>query len=501
MNKGASGDSIFRPAFMLMAGRAVGFVVAFAIPIVLVRVFSQSEFGTYKQLFLIYTTLYAIAQVGMAESLYYFLPGGSKDAGRYVSNALLALSLAGLACIGGLWGLSGYLGRWLNNPGLAPYIPLVGLYLLFMLAATVLEIGMTARKRHLHAFCAYALSDLSRAGLCILPVLMFGGLTALMLGSVAFAALRLGATVWYMRGEFAGETRPDAALLKQQLAYALPFAMAILIDSLQSNLHMYVVSYHFDAATFAIYSVGCLQVPMVDFMMTSTSSVMMVRMREHLHADDHDAVLTLWNDTTRKLALVFIPLVGVLLVTAGKLIEFLFTDRYADSAPLFMVWSTTILLTALMTDSILRVYAETRYLIFMNLVKLIFIACTINWALSAMGRVMRAVLVTLTAMLLAKLLALARVSVLLQSGVARLLPWTALFRTAFIAVLAALPCFMLERVMRLPALPSLMILGFVYTAAYAMLLLAYGPLSAAERRSLLQWAQVPAAWVTGSRRA
>ena len=500
MNKGTSGDSIFRPAFMLMAGRAVGFVVAFAIPIVLVRVFSQSEFGTYKQLFLIYTTLYAIAQVGMAESLYYFLPGTSKDAGRYVSNALLALSLAGLACIGGLWGLSGYLGHWLNNPGLAPYIPLIGLYLLFMLAATVLEIGMTARKRHLHAFCAYALSDLSRAGLCIAPVLLFGGLTALMLGSVAFAALRLGATVWYMRGEFAGETRPDAVLLKKQLAYALPFAMAILIDSLQSNLHMYAVSYHFDAATFAIYSVGCLQVPMVDFMMTSTSSVMMVRMREHLHAGDHDAVLALWNDTTRKLALVFIPLVGVLLVIAGKLIELLFTERYADSTPLFMVWSTTILLTALMTDSVLRVYAETRYLIFMNLVKLIFIACTVNWALSAMG-LMGAVLVTLAAMLLAKLLALARAAVLLQSGAAHLLPWAALLRTSLIAAFAALPCLMLERVMRLPVLPSLMILGFVYTTAYAVLLWSYGPLSDAERRSLLQWAQVPAAWVSGSRRA
>lgn len=61
--------SIFRPAIILMSGRTLAFVASFAMPIVLVRLFSQSEFGTYKQLFLIYTTLYAVAQCGLAESL------------------------------------------------------------------------------------------------------------------------------------------------------------------------------------------------------------------------------------------------------------------------------------------------------------------------------------------------------------------------------------------------------------------------------------------------
>ena len=59
---------------VLVGGRAVGFVAAFAIPVVLARVFTTSEFGTYKQLFLLFSTLFGIAQLGMAESLYYFLP-------------------------------------------------------------------------------------------------------------------------------------------------------------------------------------------------------------------------------------------------------------------------------------------------------------------------------------------------------------------------------------------------------------------------------------------
>ena len=329
---------------------------------------------------------------------------------------------------------------------------------------------------------------------------MFGGLTALLLGSVTFAALRFSVTLWYRARSSLTVSKLDLTLVGKQLAYALPYALAILIYSAQQNLHMYAVSYRYDAADLAIYAVGCLQVPLVEFMMTSTSSVMMVRMREQLHAGDHEAVLELWNDTTRKLALVFIPLVGVLLVCADKLIDLLFTARYADSTPLFRVWSLTILLTALMTDSILRVFAETRFLIGVYLVKLLFIAGTIDWALSEFG-LMGAVLCTLASTLISQVIALARSSSLLQSGFKRVLPWNSLLSILAIAAAAALPCLLLESALRLPALASLLILGAVYTTSYCLLLWFIGPLSGSERRTLLQWLQAPTTWAGGSRRA
>ena len=48
----------------------------------------------------------------------------------------------------------------------------------------------------------------------------------------------------------------------------------------QANLHHYVVASRFDPATFAIYAVGCLQIPLVDVMTTSSANVMMVKMAE-----------------------------------------------------------------------------------------------------------------------------------------------------------------------------------------------------------------------------
>jgi O-antigen/teichoic acid export membrane protein len=290
---------------------------------------------------------------------------------------------------------------------------------------------------------------------------------------------------------------PDTPLLKKHLAYALPFALAVLIDITQANLHMYVVSYHFDAATFAIYAVGCLQIPLVDFMMTSTSSVMMVRMREHLQDGNSAAVLRIWDDTTRKLALVFVPLVGGLLVTADPLIPVLFTDRYAGSIQLFMLWTLSILFTALMTDSMLRVYAETRYLILLNLIRLVFVAITISWFLSRFG-LLGAVLVTLFATVLSKLVAFIRIKRSLQCSLVQLLPWRSLGATLLIGATAALPTLAIKSALHIPPVPLLLVTGAVYAAAYAGLLILYGPLHSEERLLLLSWARRPVASVCRS---
>src|SRR5207247_6962304 len=100
----------------------------FLLPIVLVRVFDQAGFGTYKQLFLVYTPLYQIGVV-LAESLFYFLPRSPEDNGRHVANAVAALGVVGLALCGLVWAGAPAIARALRNPALVPHLPLVGAFL------------------------------------------------------------------------------------------------------------------------------------------------------------------------------------------------------------------------------------------------------------------------------------------------------------------------------------------------------------------------------------
>ena len=90
------------------------------------------------------------------------------------------------------------------------------------------------------------------------------------------AGLVLLAALWR---EYGRDFRADVTLWREQLAYALPFALAVGVEVVQLNYHQYVVASRFDTATFAIYAVGCLQIPLVDMIMTSTVNVLMVKMR------------------------------------------------------------------------------------------------------------------------------------------------------------------------------------------------------------------------------
>lgn len=484
-------ESIFKPAVVLMSGRAVGFAAAFVVPMVLARIFGQDEFGTYKQLFLIYSTLYCVAQLGMSEGLFYFLPASPQQGGRYARNAMLTLAAAGACCLALLWSVRDAAARWFNNAALAEYLPLIGAYLLTMLASSVLEIVMTARKRHGLASVTYAASDLLRSLLLVAPVLWFGGLgrleplQCLLWGAVAFGALRLAATLRYLRREY-GDMRPDAALARAQFAYAAPFSIYVLIEVLQVNLHMYAVSFHFDAATFAIYAVGCLSLPLVDFLMSSACNVMMVRMRECLLKGSQSPVLAVWRDTTRKLLLLYAPLVGCLLTVAHEVIVVLYTDSYAASVPVFMLWIVGVLFIGLLTDGVLRVYAQLRFLTLLGLAKLALLALTLPWFLQAFG-LAGAVLATLLTTALAKTAALSRIRSLMRCPLREFLPWRGLAGILLAAAAAMPPALLLKSALQLPPLPLLLATAAVYGAVYCGLLWVYGLLSESEKFALAGW--------------
>ncbi|MDN5864203.1 MAG: GNAT family N-acetyltransferase [Gammaproteobacteria bacterium] len=468
-----------------MSGRTVGFIATFAIPIVLARLFSQSEFGTYKQIFLVFGTLFMIGQIGMAESLYYFIPSSRRSGGGFIANALAVLAVAGMALLALLWLNAQRIAGWLNNPELAGYLPYVGVFLLLMLMSAVLEITMIAREHHRLASGVYAVSDVARAALFVVPALVLHSLTALMVGAIAFAAFRLAAAGLYLRKQYAGNFGFDPLKFKQHLAYALPFGMAVVIQVVQAQFAMYYVSSQFDAATFAIFAVGCLQIPLTQFLAVSTSSVMMVRMKETLNDGKASEALEIWRDTTRKLTLIFAGLAGVLVVSAHALIVTLYTATYAKSVPIFEVACIGIVLAGLLTAGVMRVYAQTKFLIVLKLVKLGVIAGTIVFLMHWLGLI-GAVLAMLAAGLAELLLSLWRSKKVMRCAFREVLPWKSLAGIVGIAIVAALPALAVRLYVELPLVAMLFLLPAVYIPVYLALAWNFGPMHQGEKTRIVR---------------
>ncbi len=483
---GPKSESVFKPALLLMSGRTLAFAATFFIPLVLARVFDQAQFGTYKQLFLIWITVFSIGQLGMASSLYYFLPRAPRLGGAYVANSLLFLLATGFLCLGGLLIVAPKLNQWLSNNQLSRYLPWIGLYILLTMFSMGLEIVLISRGRYLWASASYAISDLLRAAAFIVPALLFRKLEWVLECAVVLAFIRAAVTLFYCRKEFGRRFKPDWALLREQLGYALPFGLAVLVEIVQNSLPQYVVSHLFDPATFAIFAVGCLQIPLVDFAASPTSDVMMVKMQECLAEGRKRAVLEIWHDTTWKLALLFLPLTAFLMVDSREIIVLLYTSRYAASAPIFMLWSAMILLTILQVDGVMRVFAQTRFLLVLNLMRLAIIGGLIHWSLT-LFHLLGAALVTVLATLLFKASAMVRMKRLLGVGAADLLPWRGLAALAGAAACGSVVVLAVKPLIHVSPFLLILVTWVAYVVTYAGLVWRFDLLNESERLAIADW--------------
>jgi O-antigen/teichoic acid export membrane protein len=186
---------------------------------------------------------------------------------------------------------------------------------------------------------------------------------------------------------------------------------------------------------------------------------------------DNRAAHWLWHDTMARLALMIFPLAAFLVVMAHDIIVLLFTSAYEASVPIFMLWSLTMLASVMVVDGVLRVYAQTRFLLAQNVLHLAIVAALVGVFLTLFG-LEGAVLVSLFATLTVKGIGAVRICRVMQVPLADALPWRRLAMAGSFAVIAAVPTFAITRTMAFPPLVALPIGALSYGSVYGLLVYA-----------------------------
>ena len=158
--------------------------------------------------------------------------------------------------------------------------------------------------------------------------------------------------------------------------------------------------------------------------------------------------------------------------------------------PIFMVWSLGILFSAIPADCGLRVYAQNRYLIAVNIVRLAVVVALVAPLLGRFGLVGPAA-ATLLALGVFKLAAAARVGALLGVSLRRALPWKSLARTFALAAAATVPPLLVMAGTDWSPLMTMLACVPLYGVGYAALMLTVGGLDNREKDDLTGWLMRP----------
>jgi O-antigen/teichoic acid export membrane protein len=357
-------------AVLVMFAKILAYSLNIALPMLLVRRLSQSEFGLYKQSFLVVASAVAILPFGFGMSAFYFLPREKERRGGIIFNILLFNLLMGSLALAALAFHPDFLANILIGADIAArepqmksqiiaLAPLIGAVIFFWLFSGFLETSALANQETARATVFIVFAQFTKAVLLLSAAILFSTVHALLYAALIQGVLQTVILFSFLRKRFESFWKKfDFQLLKKQLLYALPYSVSGVIWTLQLDLHNYFVSHHFGQIGFAIYSVGVFQLPLFSILGESVASVMIPQISYLQSVGDKAEIIRLTTSAIRRLAFFYLPSYFFFLVMAREFIVAIFTEQYVAAVPIFLINITLLLLAVIHTDSIVRAYPE-----------------------------------------------------------------------------------------------------------------------------------------------
>lgn len=334
--------------------------------VVIVRFFSVETYGTYRQLFLLYDSLYVFFVLGMSTGVSYFIPRLEE---KYWLG-LLALLTAVLAGSGLIMGLGLYLGRSLisaafSNPSLEFGLRWFWLYPVFAIPSSVISGSFLVSTGKVRAAAFGGVLVTIMAILAVLVPAIYRlditGLAAALAGvSAAQLLLLLGMAVFLHRRN--GFQWPSG-MIRSVGAYTLPLTGGVAVGAVAKRMDSYFVSLSLGPQQFALYAVGARTVPFLDMFVGAAFLTTLPVLSERFGRADHKAALEIWHSVIKKLLLVLLPLAGLIAVAARSIIVLLYTETYVMAVAPFLVYLFVTPLQGFLFREVLQAAGKTRELL------------------------------------------------------------------------------------------------------------------------------------------
>ncbi len=351
--------SLTRQSAWLLFAKICGFALSFLLPLLTVRYLTQDKVGVYRQVFLVIINAVSILPLGFSMSAYYFLNRQPEKRNATIFNILLFNFITGGAACFLLFLFPQLLGNIFHNEELTRLAPLVGIVIWLWIFSTFLEIVALANRETRRATFFIIFAQFTKTVLMAGAVIAFSTVEAFVYAAIVQGVVQTIALLVYLNSRFPKFWRAfDFRFFREQIIYALPFGLAGLLYTVQTDVHNYFVGYRFTSAEYAIYAYGCFELPLIAMLYESISAVMIPRMSELQALGQKREMLLMTVSAMHKLALAYFPIFVFLSIVAEEFITTLFTKNYAASVPIFRVNLLLLPFYCLMLDPIGRAFSE-----------------------------------------------------------------------------------------------------------------------------------------------
>lgn len=334
-------------ASILFWGRLSSHAAIIVRAMFLSRLMPKEEYGSYGQAMMLGALVTPYLVLGLDVAIPFFFARLSEARQKGLSMMLCAyLSLAGIVTAGALFFASSLFADWWDNPQLESLLKYYAFVVAFMQLPVIVPPALLSKRRPILAGMYLPAVEIPGVAAVILTFYLTRDVTSMF---VVMAVLR---GLHCLAGVFLTVHLPfqeigwalDRTVIRDVFKYALPLGAAAILGQTSMAIDKLYISYYFNASDFAVYRIGSFELPVFALVTSSIFTVLLPEMSRLVHAGKGLAAIRLWGEGVRRTAIIIVPTVVFAFVFAGEVILVLFSSRYAESVPVFRIYTASLLI-------------------------------------------------------------------------------------------------------------------------------------------------------------
>ena len=375
-------ESNTKQAAWIALGSLFSFAFGIVSSMILSRYFDKIEYGTYKQVLYVYSSLLAVFTLGLPKAFSYFLPRSplneAKSLIRKITNIffLLGGSLSFL-----LFVFSDYIADFLNNPELGMALKIFSPVPFLMLPTMGLD-GILATYKETRFLAGYTIITRFIMLFCVaIPVVIFDlscneALIGFNIGSLISCLLALWLKYYPIKNERNDLTQTT---YKDIFRFSLPLLFASIWGVLINSTDQFFISKYFGTKVFAEFSNGAMELPFVGMIIGACSTVLTPLFTKQVYekADFKTVIYPVWISSFEKSAMLIYPITIFCLFDAMLIMSVMYGDAYAVSGDFFRIKLLTYFVKIISLDAI-KFYSNVFMFVFLLLVPAEYISVVIS---------------------------------------------------------------------------------------------------------------------------
>ncbi|MBX0357717.1 oligosaccharide flippase family protein [Halobacillus sp. Nhm2S1] len=420
-------ESIGNDAIKLTTSKVVTLIVSFITAMLLSRMLTLKEYGTYSQIQVVVNLTTVIFMLGLPNSINFFLARAETNKEReqflsvyYTFTTLLSI-IVGLFLVY----LTPKIVDFFDNKLLNNFIYVLAIFPWARIIISSIENILVVYKKTSLIVWFRVSNSISLLGIILIVHFFNLAFSVYMFLFIIVEAL-FAIIVYIIVKDLSKRLKVniDIAYIKKILLFSIPIGLSSIIGTINITLDKLMIGNFLDTEQLAIYTNASREMP-VTIIASSLTAVLLPQLVRFLKQKENDKAISIWGNASVLSYSIICIFATMLIIFSPEVITLLYSEKYLPGVPVFIIYSLVLLLRFTYFGMILNALGKTKFILYSSIISLI-LNIILNYVLFLIFGTIGPAIATLLSQLFVNAIQLIYTSNFIKVSFFRIFPWKVL---------------------------------------------------------------------------